>query len=79
MRLVQPATDLQPNYRNLTYREAKSIFEKAYLTQLLEQTGGNLSQAARLAELDRTHLRNKLKSLGIRGVDDNGNAEQKLA
>jgi hypothetical protein len=24
-------------------------------------------------------LRNKLKSLGIRGVDDNGNAEQKLA
>jgi DNA-binding NtrC family response regulator len=75
MRLVQPAADVQPNYRNLTYREAKSIFEKAYLTQLLEQTGGNISQAARLAELDRTHLRNKMKSLGMRGVDDDGTTE----
>ncbi|MCI0690392.1 sigma-54 dependent transcriptional regulator [candidate division KSB1 bacterium] len=75
MRLVQPVADFQPNYRNLTFREARRIFEKAYLTQLLEQTGGNISQAARLAELDRTHLRNKMKSLGMRDMDDNGNAE----
>jgi len=75
MRLVQPAADFQPNYRNLTFREARRIFEKAYFTQLLEQTGGNISQAARLAELDRTHLRNKMKSLGMRGVDDDSTAE----
>jgi transcriptional regulator with GAF, ATPase, and Fis domain len=75
MRLVQPAADVQPNYRRLTFREARRIFEKAYFTQLLEQTGGNISQAARLAELDRTHLRNKMKSLGMREVDDNGTAE----
>jgi DNA-binding NtrC family response regulator len=75
MRLVQPVADFQPNYRNLTFREARRIFEKAYFTQLLEQTSGNISQAARLAELDRTHLRNKMKSLGMRGVDDNGIVE----
>jgi DNA-binding NtrC family response regulator len=75
MRLVQPAADVQPNYRRLTFREARRIFERAYFTQLLEQTNGNISQAARLAELDRTHLRNKMKSLGMRGVDDDGTAE----
>lgn len=63
LRLVQPATATQPDYRNLDYREAKRIFEKAYCTQLLEQTGGNISQAARLADWDRTHLRSKLKNL----------------
>jgi len=69
MQLIQPVTDLQPNYRGLTYKEAKNIFEKAYLTQLLEQTGGNISQAARLADWDRSHLRNKLKELGIYSGD----------
>jgi len=68
-RLAQPATDAQPDYRNLDYREAKRIFEKAYCTQLLEQTGGNISQASRLADWDRSHLRNKLKELGLYSGD----------
>lgn len=69
LRLVQPVTDSQPEYRNLDYREAKRIFEKAYFSQLLDQTGGNISQAARLADWDRSHLRNKLKELGIYSGD----------
>lgn len=73
MRLVQPAANFQPDYRNLTYRVAKRIFEKAYLTQLLEQAGGNISKAARMAQLDRTHLRNKMKELGM-SARDNGDS-----
>jgi DNA-binding NtrC family response regulator len=69
LRFVQPATDTQPDYRNLDYREAKRIFEKTYFSQLLDQTGGNISQAARLADWDRSHLRNKLKELGIYSGD----------
>jgi two-component system response regulator AtoC len=72
MRLVSPAANFQPDYRNLTYRDAKRIFEKAYLIQLLEQAGGNISQAARMAQLDRTHLRHKMKELGM-SARDNGN------
>lgn len=73
MRLVQPKANLQPDYRNLDYREAKRIFEKAYLTQLLEQAQGNISKAARMAQLDRTHLRNKMKELGM-SARDNGDS-----
>ncbi len=36
-------------------------FEKDYLSQLLEKCGGNLSKAARVAGLDRTHLYRLLK------------------
>jgi len=68
-RLIRPATNFQPNYRNLDYRDAKRIFEKAYISQLLDQTGSNISQAARLADWDRSHLRNKLKELGIYSGD----------
>ncbi len=73
MRLIQPAANLQPDYRNLDYREAKRIFEKAYFTQLLEQTQGNISKAARMAQLDRTHLRHKMKELSM-SARDNGDS-----
>jgi DNA-binding NtrC family response regulator len=72
-RLIQPMADFQPNYGKLTYREAKSIFEKAYVTQLLDRAGGNISQAARLAKLDRSHLRHKIKILGISATEDTEN------
>jgi len=71
MKLMPPSNSHQSDYRNMDYREAKAVFEKAYLSQLLERTGGNISQAARLADLDRSHLRNKMKDLGLHGVEEN--------
>jgi DNA-binding NtrC family response regulator len=39
---------------------------------LLAQTGGNLSEAARRAKMDRSYLRSLLKKYGLRGDDDAG-------
>jgi DNA-binding NtrC family response regulator len=49
-------------------------FESAYLAALMKRCGGNLSQAAREADVARHHLRDLLKKRGLYGVswpDDN--------
>jgi len=40
----------------ITYREAKAIFEKKYLTDLLKWSGGNVKRAAERAGRDRKGL-----------------------
>ncbi len=46
-------------------RQAREQFEKVYLEYQLEKHGGNVSKTATEAEMERTHLYRKLKSLGI--------------
>ncbi len=46
-------------------KEAREAFETAYLRQLLRETGGSVSETARRAGLERTHLYRKLKQLNI--------------
>jgi DNA-binding NtrC family response regulator len=55
-------------------------FESAYLAALMKRCGGNLSKAAREADLARHHLRDLLKKRGLYGVawgdgGDNGDRE----
>jgi two-component system, NtrC family, nitrogen regulation response regulator NtrX len=50
---------------NLPLKEAREAFERRYLTELLINTQGSVSETARLAGLERTHLYRKLKSLNI--------------
>jgi DNA-binding NtrC family response regulator len=54
----------------LPFKEAKSkvvdAFERAYLNNLIQKAGGNVSQAAREARLDRHHLKDLLKKHGIK-------------
>jgi two-component system nitrogen regulation response regulator GlnG len=55
------------------YAEALQWHERQLLTQVLEHTGGNQRQAARVLGITRGSLRNKLRELGIsirRTIDD---------
>jgi two-component system nitrogen regulation response regulator NtrX len=46
-------------------RAARDRFERAYLEYHLKRTGGNVTEVAGIAEMERTHLYRKLKGLGI--------------
>jgi DNA-binding NtrC family response regulator len=52
---------------DLPYAEAKvravATFDQVYVTRCLEQAGGNVSEAARLAGLDRSNFRRLLKRM----------------
>jgi DNA-binding NtrC family response regulator len=58
----------------LPYAEAKdqavSAFDRAYVERRMKHTGGNVSEAARLAGMDRSNFRRLLKK--VRGRDDEG-------
>jgi len=55
----------------LPLRQAREAFEREYITQVLRSCQGNVSQAARLLGLERSHLYRKLRSLGVK-VDGAG-------
>ena len=40
----------------LSFQEAKDQFERDYLANLLKMTAGNVSQAARIAQRNRTRF-----------------------
>jgi DNA-binding NtrC family response regulator len=46
-------------------RRASNAFEKRYLVRVMEQSKGSVSEAARLAQLDRTNFRRLLQRHGI--------------
>lgn len=50
---------------SINLKQAKDLFEKAYLSQLLRETGGNVSETAKRSGVDRTNLYRKLKTLEI--------------
>lgn len=47
-------------------KQAQYSFERSYLERLLQRTGGNISEAARLAGVDRSNLKRVLSRLGLR-------------
>ncbi len=67
------ASELPPEYRQspqfnflenapfLPYAEAKSLFEREYITNLLRRANGNISKAAKLANMPRQNLHLKIK------------------
>lgn len=48
-------------------RMALHEFERCYLKRLLSKTDGNISEAARIAGIDRSNLKRVLNRLGLRG------------
>lgn len=58
------------SYRGIKFRDAREAalreFEYHFLTQLLEQTNGNISQAARISDVHRSYLNILLKRHQLR-------------
>jgi DNA-binding NtrC family response regulator len=65
LRPGQPApAEPEPSFREAKERVLAS-FERTYLTDLVARHGGNVSQAARAARMDRNHLRELLRKYDI--------------
>lgn len=53
------------DHHPLPLREARERFERAYIHETLTACGGNMSRAARVLGLERSHLYRKLRALGF--------------
>ena len=62
---AEHAPDLMRLPLDLPLRQAREVFERAYLEQQLEAVQGNISELAKRAGVERTHLYRKMRSLGI--------------
>ena len=71
--LVQRALRV-PTLEVLSYTEAKQRFERNYLVQLLKLTDGNVSDAARLAERNRTEFYRLLQKYDLNASQFRGDA-----
>ena len=84
-----PAVSLQPNPpptpdellgEGVTFKDAKerwvATFERDYIVQTLKRNTGNISHAARAADIDRKYFRKLMKKYDIEaaGVDDDDDA-----
>jgi len=49
----------------LSYQKEREVFEQEYLSRLLEQAGGNVSEAARLSGIPRQNLYVRMKRWGL--------------
>jgi DNA-binding NtrC family response regulator len=75
--LVEPAPRTPVGPLKQIVRQHTESLEKDLITRALEETGGNVTQAARRLEISRKSLQNKMKELGLRGAttDDEELAE----
>ena len=56
---------MENNILSLSMREAKKLFERAYLIRQMELVGGKISELSRRVDMERTNLYRKLQSLDI--------------
>ena len=56
-----PSIGTAPDSQLKPLTEAKEEFEKTYLKNVLQLTGGNISRASRMAQMDRNYLRELLR------------------
>jgi two-component system response regulator AtoC len=51
-------------------RQAQADLERTLISRALEETGGNVTRAAKKLQISRKSLQVKMKELGLRGLDD---------
>ncbi|MEM1417195.1 MAG: sigma 54-interacting transcriptional regulator, partial [Myxococcota bacterium] len=66
--VLEPEGELRPDVQG-TFKDAKDAwvqtFERDYVESLLRRNGGNISHAAREADIDRKYFRKLMKKYGI--------------
>ena len=66
--LGQPTDSLVSDLFNpRPLQEAINEFKKRYIIELLQQTGGNQTEAARVLDIQRTYLNRLIKELNVKG------------
>ena len=79
---MPPRPPLDFTAEGVTFKDAKerwvASFERDYILQLLRRHGGNISHAARDADIDRKYFRKLMKKYDIEaaGVDVAGEEEE---
>jgi DNA-binding NtrC family response regulator len=65
--IIQEDNDIPSPQReeNLSFKRVREKAEKEYLSNILKETGGNISKAAKKAGLSRRHFYDKIKQYGI--------------
>jgi DNA-binding NtrC family response regulator len=58
----------EPLHAGLT--RVKEAYEKAYIEAALEQAGGNVTQAARIAQVDRKSIQRAMSHYKLRGESE---------
>ncbi len=56
---------LNPEERAAGFKKARALFEARYLSEKLQECGGNITRLAETIGLERSYLHRKLKSYGI--------------
>jgi DNA-binding NtrC family response regulator len=68
---LRDAIEFEPG---VSFRDTKEkwneLFERRYLTWLIKRADGNISKAARDADMDRKYLHKLLRKYGITQTDD---------
>jgi DNA-binding NtrC family response regulator len=55
-------------------QRASDRWDQRYIRELFAHAKGNISEASRIARMDRSHLRSLLRKYGVRGGDEPGEA-----
>ncbi len=50
---------------SIEYKSARQQFETEYITELLRQAEGNITEAARISGMSRRNLYEKIEKLGL--------------
>jgi two-component system nitrogen regulation response regulator NtrX len=65
-----PGHLMSPELLGLPLREAREVFERAYLKAQVDRFGGSVSRAANFVQMERSALHRKLRLLHVLGDDE---------
>ena len=66
----------QDSWVSSPFNKAKDEFEKFYITHILKESKGNISEASRKAQMFRQNLQQKIRKYGINAGEERGGKKE---